>query len=88
MPPQAVAGRALLLVVAIMSFLACLTVGAVTVVNDAAESWSNDLLREVTIQIRPAEGVDMLREIDKAIAAARRATGRRCGSRAVRQADP
>ncbi|WP_293720788.1 ABC transporter permease [Stappia sp.] len=74
-PPQAVAGRALLLVVAIMSFLACLTVGAVTVVNDAAESWSNDLLREVTIQIRPADGVDMLREIDKAIAAARSQAG-------------
>ncbi len=67
-PPQSVAGRALTLVVAIMSFLACLTVGAVTVVWDAADAWQNDLVREVTIQIRPTEGVDMLREIDKAIA--------------------
>ncbi|WP_417771532.1 cell division protein FtsX [Stappia sp.] len=74
-PPQAVAGRALTLVVAIMSFLACLTIGAVTVVNDAANAWSNDLLREVTIQIRPAEGVDMLREIEKAIAAAKAQPG-------------
>lgn len=67
-PPQSVAGRALTLVVAIMSFLACLTVGAVSVVWDAADAWQNDLVRETTIQIRPVEGVDMLREIDKATA--------------------
>lgn len=67
-PPQSVAGRALTLVVAIMSFLACLTVGAVSVVWEAADDWQNDLVREITIQIRPADGVDMLREIDKAIA--------------------
>ncbi|MBA5778592.1 ABC transporter permease [Stappia sp. F7233] len=69
-PPQAVAGRALTLVVAIMSFLACITVGAVSVIDEAANAWSGDLVREVTIQIRPAEGVDMQREIDKAIALA------------------
>nr|WP_149893428.1 ABC transporter permease [Roseibium aestuarii] len=51
-----------------MSFLACLTVGAVTVVHDAADDWQNDLVREITIQIRPVEGVETLREIDKAIA--------------------
>ncbi|MTI44042.1 cell division transport system permease protein [Roseibium hamelinense] len=67
-PPQSVAGRALTLVVAIMSFLACLTVGAVSIVWDAADAWQNDLVREITVQIRPAEGVDMLREIDKAVA--------------------
>lgn len=67
-PPQSVAGRALTLVVAIMSFLACLTVGALSVVWDAADAWQNDLVREITIQIRPTEGVDMLREIDKAVA--------------------
>lgn len=74
-PPQAVAGRALTLVVAIMSFLACLTVGAVTVIHEAATDWSNDLVREVTIQIRPAQGLDMLREIDKAIEVAERQPG-------------
>ncbi|MEP3045377.1 MAG: ABC transporter permease [Roseibium sp.] len=74
-PPQSVAGRALTLVVAIMSFLACLTVGAVSVVWDAADAWQNDLVREVTIQIRPTEGVDMLREIDKAVALAQEFSG-------------
>lgn len=67
-PPQSVAGRALTLVVAIMSFLACLTIGGVSIVWEAADAWQNDLVREVTIQIRPADGVDMLREIDKAVA--------------------
>jgi cell division transport system permease protein len=74
-PPQSVAGRALTLVVAIMSFLACLTVGAVSIVWDAADAWQNDLVREITIQIRPTEGVDMLREIDKAVALAQEFSG-------------
>lgn len=67
-PPQSVAGRALTLVVAIMAFLACITVGAVTIVRDAAHDWQNDLVREVTVQIRPVDGIDMVREIDKTIA--------------------
>lgn len=74
-PPQSVAGRALTLVVAIMSFLACLTAGAVSVVWDAADAWQNDLVREITIQVRPTEGVDMLREIDKAVALAQEFSG-------------
>jgi cell division transport system permease protein len=74
-PPQSVAGRALTLVVAIMSFLACLTVGGVSVVWDAADAWQNDLVREITIQIRPTEGVEMLREIDKAVALAQEFSG-------------
>ncbi|GGB39732.1 cell division protein FtsX [Roseibium aquae] len=75
MPPQSVAGRALTLVVAIMSFLACLTVGAVSVVWDAADAWQNDLVREVTIQIRPVDGIDMAREIDRAVALAQEFPG-------------
>lgn len=66
-PPSTVAGRALTIVIAIMSFLACLTVGAVTVVRDAAHDWQNDISREVTIQIRPVDGVDMVKQIDKAV---------------------
>ncbi|WP_208976234.1 cell division protein FtsX [Polycladidibacter stylochi] len=67
-PSQAIAGRALMLVVAIMSFLACLTVGFVSIVNDAANDWTSDLVREVTIQIRPADGVNMIQEIDRTLA--------------------
>jgi cell division transport system permease protein len=43
-------------VVAIMTFLASLTTGAVMLVRANAADWQAEVLREVTIQIRPAEG--------------------------------
>jgi cell division transport system permease protein len=58
-PPRSVARRALLTLVAIMSFLSCLSVAAVSVVADRAESWQRQIADEVTIQIKPAEGVDL-----------------------------
>ena len=58
-PPQNVTGNALVLVIAIMTFLSCLTLGAVTLVRDTAASWQNQIAREATIQIKPAEGFDM-----------------------------
>jgi cell division transport system permease protein len=65
-PPQAVAGNALVLVIAIMTFLSCLTLGAVTLVGDSAETWQTQISREATIQIRPAEGLDMEAALAKA----------------------
>ena len=64
---QTVAGRALTYVIVIMSLLASLSLGVVTVVWTAAENWSSNIQKEVTIQIRPTENADMLVEIDKAI---------------------
>jgi cell division transport system permease protein len=58
-PPQNVAGSALMLVIAIMTFLSCLALGGVTLVRDAASAWQSEIAREATIQIRPAEGLDM-----------------------------
>ena len=58
-PEQNIAGRALVLVIAIMTFLSCLTLGAVTLVRDTASAWENQISREATIQIKPAEGLDM-----------------------------
>src|SRR5687768_2040574 len=58
-PPQNVAGSALVLVISIMTFLSCLTLGAVTLVRDTASAWENQISREATIQIKPAEGLDM-----------------------------
>ena len=54
-PENTVAGNALTTVVAIMCFLACLTLGAVTLIRDASREWQSDVLREVTIQVRPVE---------------------------------
>lgn len=66
-PENTIAGNALTAVVAIMSFLACLTLGAVTLVRDAARDWQSDILREVTIQVRPTEGFDIGGEATKAV---------------------
>lgn len=58
-PAGNVTGRALMTVIAIMTFLASLTVGAVTLVSDTAGAWQNDISREITVQIKPAKGLDM-----------------------------
>ena len=58
-PAQNIAGRALILVIAIMTFLSCLTLGAVTLVRDTAATWQTQIAREATIQIKPADGLEM-----------------------------
>jgi cell division transport system permease protein len=58
-PPRNVAGRALVFVIAIMTFLSCLTLGAVTLVRDTASAWQGQISREATIQIKPEDGFDM-----------------------------
>jgi cell division transport system permease protein len=74
-PENTIAGNALTIVIAIMSFLACLTLGAVTLVRDASRDWQVDLLREVTIQVRPIEGIDTAAEAAKAAAITRELRG-------------
>ena len=58
-PARNVAGNALILVIAIMTFLSCLTLGAVSLVRDTASVWQNQIAREATIQIKPSDGLDM-----------------------------
>ncbi|TAN06765.1 MAG: ABC transporter permease [Rhizobiaceae bacterium] len=58
-PGSNIAGRALVCVIAIMTFLSCLTLGAVTLVRGAAVSWEGQISREATIEIKPADGFDM-----------------------------
>ncbi len=70
-PENTVAGNALTIVVAIMCFLACLTLGAVTLVRDASREWQGDVLREITIQVRPVENLDTAAEAAKAATVAR-----------------
>ena len=70
-PRNSISGRALIAVVAIMTFLASLTTGAVMLIGSAAKEWQSDVAREVTIQIIPAPGRDLDAAVDKAAAAAR-----------------
>ena len=58
-PSETIAGTALVFVIGIMAFLACLTLGAVSLVNSSADKWQSDISREVTIQIRPSDQVGM-----------------------------
>jgi cell division transport system permease protein len=74
-PKRSISGRALVAVVAIMTFLASLTTGAVVLVRQAALDWQSDVSREVTIQVRPSQSRDIEAEVDRAMAIARTARG-------------
>ena len=74
-PRNSISGRALVAVVAIMTFLASLTTGAVILVSQAATEWQSDVAREVTIQVIPAPGRDSDAMVDKAAAVARAFAG-------------
>ena len=62
-PRRSVAGTALVVVIGIMTFLASLTIGATSAINRTASGWQSDISREVTIQIKPSDKLEM----DKAI---------------------
>src|ERR1700682_567742 len=70
-PRNSISGRALIAVVAIMTFLASLTTGAVILVSGAASEWQADVAREITIQVIPALSRDLDATVDKAVVAAR-----------------
>jgi cell division transport system permease protein len=58
-PAGSVTGRSLTLVITIMCFLACLTAGAVYMINESASAWMRDIASEVTVQVEPIEGADI-----------------------------
>jgi len=58
-PPGNISGQALIIVIAIMSFLSCLTGGAVSMVRSTADSWQSQISREITIQVKPDDNFDM-----------------------------
>ena len=74
-PRNSISGRALVAVVAIMTFLASLTMGAAILVTNTAGEWQSDISREVTIQVIPAPGRDLDATVDKAVSVARGTAG-------------
>ena len=74
-PRQSISGTALIAVVAIMTFLAALTIGAVLMVNGAAGDWQADVAREVSIQVKPAAGRDIEASVARAAALAKGTQG-------------
>ena len=69
-PRDTIAGRALVAVIAIMTFLAALTLGAVVLIRATATEWQSEVAREVTIQVRPAPGRDIEADVKAAAAIA------------------
>jgi cell division transport system permease protein len=63
-PAGSVTGRSLTLVITIMCFLACLTAGAVYMMNQSANAWLRDIAAEVTVQVEAKENSD----VDKVVA--------------------
>jgi cell division transport system permease protein len=61
-PRASIAGRALIAVVAIMTFLASITTGTVLLVSASAAEWQSDVASEITVQVRPAAGRDIERD--------------------------
>ena len=74
-PRNSISGRALIAVVAIMTFLASLTTGAAILVSNAAGEWQSDISREVTIQVVPSPNRDLDASVDKAVSVARAVSG-------------
>src|SRR5215203_2105749 len=62
-PRASIAGRALVAVVAIMTFLASITTGTVLLVSASAAEWQSEVASEITIQVRPAAGRDLDRDL-------------------------
>lgn len=61
-PRASIHGRALVAVVAIMTFLASMTTGTVLLVSASAAEWQSDVASEITIQVRPQVGRDLDRD--------------------------
>jgi cell division transport system permease protein len=61
-PRASIAGRALVAVVAIMTFLASITTGAVLLVSASAAEWQSEVASEITVQVRPVAGRDLERD--------------------------
>jgi cell division transport system permease protein len=61
-PRASIAGRALVAVVAIMTFLASITTGTVLLVSASAAEWQSEVGSEITVQVRPQAGRDIDRD--------------------------
>jgi cell division transport system permease protein len=74
-PRASISGRALVAVVAIMTFLASITTGTVLLVSASAAEWQSDVASEITIQVRPATGRDLDRDVAAVVDAVRTQPG-------------
>ncbi len=58
--------RTLMIAMSVMCYLASLAIGGLILINRAVDSWTTDMAREVTVQVRPLEGHDLEAELARA----------------------
>jgi cell division transport system permease protein len=74
-PQRSIAGRSLVMVIAIMTFLACLAAGAAHLVSRAVADWTGAIVSEMSIEVRPMPGRDIEADVAAAAEAARKTKG-------------
>ena len=74
-PRASISGRALVAVVAIMTFLASITTGTVLLISASAAEWQSEVASEITMQVRPQTGRDLERDVTAAAEAMRTQPG-------------
>lgn len=74
-PVDTVAGRALMAVIAILTFLAALSAGAAVLAARASEQWRGAVSDEMTIQIRPDSHRGIEEDVARAVAMAQALDG-------------
>jgi cell division transport system permease protein len=74
-PAASIAGRALITVIAIMTFLASLSAGTAILITEASRGWQSSVSQEATVQVRPLAGHDLDVETRKAADIAARTPG-------------
>lgn len=67
-PAGSVTGKSLTLVISIMCFLACLTVGAVYMMHQSSSSWLRDIASEVTVQMEPRDAATTEKTLKELVA--------------------
>lgn len=66
-PSDSVAGRSLVMVIAIMTFLAALAAAAAILVSAASAEWRAEAATEASVQVRPAPGRDIESDLRTAV---------------------
>ncbi|HEV1999447.1 MAG TPA: hypothetical protein VGQ97_03055 [Xanthobacteraceae bacterium] len=74
-PNGTAASRALMGVIAVMTFVAALAIGAVHLVQGAAAQWRTDIGREITLEVRPADGRNIEADVARAMQIAGQSRG-------------
>lgn len=65
-PSNVASLRSLTVTMAVMSYLACLAIGALILVDRAVTSWTSGLSQEMTVQVAHVRGTDITAELAKA----------------------